>query len=83
MVFSNRLVELHLENIHLKDSFEWDLILDCIPFSSLRKLNLRNRNVQGLQLRKAVKEKTFLQVTGLVGELWKEARNVFMRCMVL
>lgn len=46
LIYSNTLVELHLERIPLKDQRDWGLLMDAIDFSCLEYLSIVNSSIE-------------------------------------
>ncbi|KAF9318880.1 hypothetical protein BG003_010397 [Podila horticola] len=74
LVYSSRLVELHLKNVVLQESRDWDLVLGGIHYAKLKKIALQNCNIPESQRRKAVVGRPFLSIKDRVGG-WM--RNTF------
>ncbi|KFH66248.1 hypothetical protein MVEG_08348 [Podila verticillata NRRL 6337] len=50
LIYSSPLVDLSLENVHLQDNQDWDLVIDAIDFSELTVLGMFKSNFQDVQM---------------------------------
>ncbi|KAG0024514.1 hypothetical protein BGZ82_010433 [Podila clonocystis] len=67
LLYSSRLVELHLENVEFENRREWDLVMRGIHYSSLRKLSLHNCNAPATRRLKSVTGRSLRRLKDRVG----------------